>query len=52
MKYIKADEVEQMVYSIIKNWHHLKKAMKDMTFDEENEFMTNIMNGNFNIIEL
>ena len=41
MKYIKSDEVENKIRSLIKNGtSHLKKHMNDMNVAEEDEFIS------------
>lgn len=52
MKYIPYDEVEKMCFSLIKNSNHLKKAMKEMTHDEEDEFLERTIMRLFTIYDI
>jgi phage-related protein len=53
MQYIKLDEVENKVRSLIKNGtSHFKNHMRDMTMDEEDEFIRGFIAYNFTIYDI
>ena len=53
--YIKIEDVEKFAYSLIMDSRHLKTAMKEMTRDEEDEFITRVITWNlktFNSLQI
>jgi hypothetical protein len=53
MQYIKLEEVENKVRSLIKNGtSHLKKHMQNMTIDEEDDFIRGFITSNFTIYDI
>lgn len=48
--YIKTEDVESFARSLIKDSRHLKSAMKEMSIQEEDEFIKRIVEWNLNIV--
>ena len=51
MKYIPYDEVQKMCFSLINQSHHLKKAMKEMSMQEQDEFIERTIMRTFTIYD-
>lgn len=49
MKLIPYDEVMKMTFSLINQSSHLKKAMKEMTINEQDEFIERTIMNTFTI---
>jgi hypothetical protein len=52
MKYIKYEDVEKMAFSLIKDSNHLKKAMKEMSMKEQDEFVERTIMSTFTIYDI
>ena len=50
--YIKTEDVENFIRSLIKDSRHLKSAMKDMSIQEEDIFIRAMIKGNLEIFNL